>query len=204
VLDGTAAPELLETYDAERRPVGSFTVEQAYTRYVLRLDPGLGKENLMPIVSEATVELGYRYASDAISVEDRDDGAMWENPAEPTGRPGMRAPHAAVERGGEAVSTLDLFGRGFVVLAGPEGGGWCDAARAEGARLGVPVDGYRLGADVLDGSGRVAALYGVGVAGAVLVRPDGFIAWRAREVQDGEDGALEAAIARAVARPAPA
>ena len=44
VLDGTAGPGLLDTYDTERRPVGSFTVEQAYTRYVLRLDPSLGKD----------------------------------------------------------------------------------------------------------------------------------------------------------------
>jgi 2-polyprenyl-6-methoxyphenol hydroxylase-like FAD-dependent oxidoreductase len=204
VLDGTAAAELLETYDAERRPVGSFSVEQAYTRYVLRLDPGLGKENLMPIVSEATVELGYRYASDAISVEHGDDGAMWENPAEPTGRPGMRAPHTAVERDGETVSILDLFGRGFVLLAGPEGSTWCSAALAAGERLGVPVEAYQIGADLQDNSGRVAALYGVGVAGAVLVRPDGFVAWRTRDAQDAEDGVLGAAIARAVARPAAA
>ena len=42
VLDGSAGPGLLETYDAERRPVGELTVEQAYTRYVVRLDPELG------------------------------------------------------------------------------------------------------------------------------------------------------------------
>jgi 2-polyprenyl-6-methoxyphenol hydroxylase-like FAD-dependent oxidoreductase len=34
VLEGRAGPGLLETYEAERRPVGKFTVEQAYTRYV--------------------------------------------------------------------------------------------------------------------------------------------------------------------------
>ena len=58
VLRGDAGPGLLSTYDAERRPVSEFTVEQAYTRYVLRLDPGLGQDDLMPIVDEATVELG--------------------------------------------------------------------------------------------------------------------------------------------------
>ena len=71
VLDGTAGPGLLDTYDTERRPVGSFTIEQAYTRYVLRLDPSLGKDNLMPIVDEAAVELGYRQLSGAVRVEDR-------------------------------------------------------------------------------------------------------------------------------------
>ena len=77
VLDGRAGPDLLATYDAERRPVAELTVEQAYTRYVLRLAPELGKENLQPLVSEATVELGYRYRSSAVLSEadgDRRDG----------------------------------------------------------------------------------------------------------------------------------
>ena len=51
VLAGVAGPDLLATYDAERRPVAELTVEQAYTRYVLRLAPELGKENLLPLVA---------------------------------------------------------------------------------------------------------------------------------------------------------
>ena len=66
VLDGRADESLLDTYDAERQPVGAFTTEQAYTRYVLRLDPSLGKDDLMPIVPEAPVELGYRHRSPAV------------------------------------------------------------------------------------------------------------------------------------------
>src|SRR5581483_2727987 len=116
VLDGLASPALLDTYDAERRPVGEFTTEQAYTRYVLRLDPSLGKENLMPLVGEAAVELGYRYRSDAIQVEPDEDGVVWEEPNDLSGRPGTRAPHLGVDRDGRTVSTLDLFGRGFVLL----------------------------------------------------------------------------------------
>ena len=47
--------------------MAELTVEQAYTRYVLRLAPELGKENLQPIVPEATVELGYRYRVEGVS-----------------------------------------------------------------------------------------------------------------------------------------
>jgi 2-polyprenyl-6-methoxyphenol hydroxylase-like FAD-dependent oxidoreductase len=198
VLDGTAAPELLETYDAERRPVGSFTVEQAYTRYVLRLDPGLGKENLMPIVDEATVELGYRYRSAAVQTDPGDDEALWENPREPSARPGTRAPHAAIDRNGASISSLDLFGGGFVLLAGEEGGAWCEAARAAGEALGPPIEAHRYRSDFHETAGRFPELYGVGGSGAVLVRPDGFVAWRSREAGDGDD--LTAAVARAVGR----
>jgi 2-polyprenyl-6-methoxyphenol hydroxylase-like FAD-dependent oxidoreductase len=200
VLDGTAAPELVGTYDAERRPVGSFTVEQAYTRYVLRLDPGLGKEDLMPIVEEATVELGYRYHSDAVQIEAGDDGAMWENPREPSARPGMRAPHLALDRNGTSISTLDLFGEGFVLLAGEEGGAWCAAGRAAGERLGVPVEALRYGTDFGESAGRFPELYGIGASGAVLVRPDGFVAWLTHTADADPTERLTAALARAVGR----
>jgi len=200
VLDGRARVELLDTYDAERRPVGAFTTEQAYTRYVLRLDPTLGKENLMPIVDEATVEIGYRYRSAAVVAETAGDDAMWEDPREPSGRPGFRAPHLPVTVGGAEQSTLDLFGRGFVVLAGSEGERWCAAARAAGTPLGVPVDAHRVGADVTDAAGAFETLYGTGPEGAVLVRPDGFIAWRASTPHADPEGELADALGAALAR----
>jgi hypothetical protein len=196
VLNGRAPPTLLDTYDAERRPVGSFTTEQAYTRYVLRLDPGLGKDNLMPIVHEATVELGYRHVSDAIALETGDDGALWEDPNEPSGRPGMRAPHAWIDRDRTRVSTLDLFCRGFVLLAGPDGQAWCGAAQAAADGLRVPLDTYRADGDFGDPSGSFAEAYGVGAEGAALVRPDGFVSWRARDAE----GDVGQALARALAR----
>jgi 2-polyprenyl-6-methoxyphenol hydroxylase-like FAD-dependent oxidoreductase len=196
VLDGTAGPGLLDTYDTERRPVGAFTTEQAYTRYVLRLDPSLGKENLMPIVDEAAVELGYRQLSSAVGVEDGDAGAQWEDPREPTGRPGTRAPHLAVDRSGTPSSLLDLFGDGFVLLAGGGSSGWEEAA----GRLDVPVTAYRAGADFGDGSGRFEDLYGIGREGAALVRPDGFVAWRTQGPSESEGGALAPALAAALAR----
>jgi hypothetical protein len=48
---------------------------------------------------------------------------------------------------------------------------------------GLPVDIYRVGTDLLDAAGpvagQIAGRYGIGSAGAVLIRPDGFVAWRA-------------------------
>jgi 2-polyprenyl-6-methoxyphenol hydroxylase-like FAD-dependent oxidoreductase len=198
VLDGRADDALLATYDAERQPVGAFTTEQAYTRYVLRLDPSLGKDNLMPIVGEAPIELGYRHRSPAVL--GADDDAVWEDPGEPSGRPGFRAPHVPITADGAEQSTLDLFGRHFVVLAGPEGETWCAAAVAAGASSGVRVHAYRFGADVTDASGGLETAYGIGPAGAVLVRPDGFIAWRATASHGEPEGELAGALGAALGR----
>jgi 2-polyprenyl-6-methoxyphenol hydroxylase-like FAD-dependent oxidoreductase len=198
VIDGRAGEALLETYDVERQPVGAFTTEQAYTRYVLRLDPTLGKENLMPIVEEATVELGYRYRSDGIAVDPDDDGALWEDPRAPTGRPGFRAPHLPISLDGKE-STVDLFGRDLVLVAGPEGEPWCTAAAAAGESFGVTVAAHRVTRD-LDPAGRFGELYGTGEAGAVLVRPDGFVAWRARGAHAEPEAELTSAVGRVLAR----
>jgi hypothetical protein len=166
---------------------------------VLRLDPALGKEDLMPIVEEATIELGYRHRSSAVLVEP-DDDAAWEDPREPSGRPGFRAPHLPVTVDGVEQSTLDLFGRDFVVLAGPDGEGWCTAGRAAGDTLGVPVRAHRIGADVSDAAGELETVYGTGAGGAVLVRPDGLIAWRASAAGDDPEGELSSALGAALGR----
>jgi hypothetical protein len=186
VLGGRADEALLATYGEERQPVGAFTTEQAYSRYVLRLDPALGKENLMPVVGEAEIEVGYRQRSGA--VVGVDDDALWEDPREPSGRPGFRAPHVPVDA---ERSTLDLFGRGFVVLAAGDGESWRAAARA------LSVDSHRIEVEGFESA------YGTGPAGAVLVRPDGLVAWRATAPHADPErelsGALHAALGRGAA-----
>src|SRR5438132_9085313 len=109
VLKQKAGPELLSSYEQERRPVAQFTAEQAYSRYVTRTAPYLGTDNIQPVENDLNVELGYCY-----------EGKLHENPRESKARHGSRAPHYWLERNGERISTLDLFGRNFVLLAGPE------------------------------------------------------------------------------------
>jgi 2-polyprenyl-6-methoxyphenol hydroxylase-like FAD-dependent oxidoreductase len=195
VLKGIAGVGLLDTYDAERRAIGELTVEQAYARYVTRVAPYLGTEGMQEIVDDMSMEIGYRYNSAAVALETNahppEAPALHEHPRESTGRPGSRAPHLPVERAGASVSTLDLFGTAFVLLAGPDGGAWHDAARRAADALDVPMDAYLVGGGELrDPSGAFAAAYGISPAGAVLVRPDGFVAWRAHDAT----GASEAVI----------
>jgi putative polyketide hydroxylase len=72
-----------------------------------------------------------------------------------------------------------LFGQGFVLLAGAEGQSWCDAA-GEIATRGVPWQAFCVGrsGDLVDPDDAWANAYGVERSGAVIVRPDGHVAWR--------------------------
>ncbi|HSP74276.1 MAG TPA: FAD-dependent monooxygenase, partial [Gaiellaceae bacterium] len=163
VLAGHASPDLLATYDAERRPVARLTVEQAYARYVLRLDPSLGKEGLHPLVDDALIDLGPRLRSTAIAAEPDDDGADWDDPRAPTGRPGVRAPHLFLDRDGGRVSTIDLVGTRFLLLAAGGDGGWAEAAQTAATELGVPLDVHRVGpgGELGDPDGAFLRAYGL-------------------------------------------
>jgi hypothetical protein len=200
VLDGRAAPELLDTYEAERQPVARLTVEQAYARYVLRLDKSLGSDDLAPMIEDALIDLGYRLRSAGIAREPDDDDADWDDPRRPTGRPGFRAPHVELARNGSRLSTLDLSGTGFVLFTGAEGDAWIEAAPAVARELGAPVDAYRVGAELKDPSGVFFSSYGIDTAGASLVRPDGHIVWRARTAVEDPRAALTDALALALCR----
>ncbi len=195
VLKGIAGPDLLDTYDDERRAIGELTVEQAYARYVTRVAPYLGAHGMQEIVDDMSMEIGYRYNSAAIALEtdaaDPPAPALHEHPRESAGRPGSRAPHVPVEHAGRSVSTLDLFGTAFVLLAGADGRAWRDAALGAAHALDVPLDAYVVGGGELrDPGAAFAPAYGISAAGAVLVRPDGFVAWRAHDDTGASDSAV--------------
>ena len=197
VLKGAADPKLLATYDVERRPVSKFTVEQAYTRYVTRTAPYLGAKDFQPPAPDFNIELGYLYRSPAVVPDGGDaDGKTHDNPRQTHGRPGSRAPHIWLNRGGERVSTIDLFGRSFVLLTGLEGAAWAGAARAAAGKFkGLELDTHCIGTAMLrDPDMRFAESFGVTSSGAVLVRPDGFVAWRAKAMQPDPERAMAAAL----------
>jgi 2-polyprenyl-6-methoxyphenol hydroxylase-like FAD-dependent oxidoreductase len=80
----------------------------------------------------------------------------------------------------QPVSMLDLVRSRFTLLAGPRAGHLCDAARAVSARLGLDIGAVRLGpdGDFVARDVRWTDTVGIDEDGALLVRPDGFIAWR--------------------------
>ena len=199
VLKGAAGPALLDTYEPERRPLCELIVEQAYTRYIKRVDPSLPATNLAPLLDDAAIELGSIYRSGAVLSEDaqRDDDALLEDPHRPSGKPGTRVPHVTLRRGSAVLSTHDLPGRGFALIAGAHGEAWIDAANTVAA-AGAPLRAHRIGADgdLTDPEGRFEAAVGISAKGALLLRPDGVIAWRARGPHPDVRGQLALAMRR--------
>jgi len=182
--------------------VCDLVVEQAYTRYVLRVDPTLSRENLADPMDDASIELGPVYRSAGLLPEGGDDGAALENPRTPTGRVGVRAPHLPVEIDGAPGSVHDVLGRGFALLAAPGGQRWLDAASQAGVALGCAVSGYRVApdGDLADKGETFAQAYGLGPDGAVLVRPDAVVAWRAPADAGDPPAAVKEALGRLLFR----
>lgn len=178
VLRGEAGPDLLATYDAERRPVADYTTEQ-----VVMLSQQREHEGSDGItVNTLHVNMGYRYPEGALLPES--GGENLPNVQSPElwkGQPGTRAAHIVLEREGQSISSLDLFGTRFVLLAGPDGPGWQEAAHSVKAALHLPMDVYRIGGhegDFGDPGNDFLDAYGITSTGAVIVRPDGYIGWR--------------------------
>ncbi|MFF3072107.1 FAD-dependent monooxygenase [Kitasatospora sp. NPDC057936] len=201
VVKGEAGPGLLESYDAERRAVSEFTMEQAMAQMVWRTGTTASDEvDGMRLWDWWSVILGYRYRSGAV-VPDPADGADDGLPAVETGRlsaqPGTRAPHLAT---GAGTSTLDLYGRNFALVAGRSGATWAASVLRACDELDVELDFYLAGFDLDVPTAQWAERHGVRDDGAVLVRPDGFVAWRSRTGADPDGDRLVAALTRVLAR----
>lgn len=201
VLQGQADERLLTTYETERKPVCEMTVALQTANYIERIRPD--RTDLQPESAQLdylSVAFGYRYRSPAILSDGVDDGARAEDPATPSGRPGTRGAHVVFEYRGKEISSLDLIGRDFVLLTGPEGASWARAGTLLAYEAGVPLRVYRIGSDLLDVYGKWTQRYGTTAAGAVLLRPDGYIAWRARTAASSAPTTLRGALARVLFR----
>lgn len=197
VLHGQAGPRLLDTYEAERRPVAQTTMDTAMQILTAR-HHAAGAEATR--IDEVSMAFGYRYRSTAVCTEPGTPDRPVEDPRVPSGRPGFRAPHIWLDRAGTRVSTLDLCTGAFTLLAGAEGAQWVTAARNTAAALGLVVDAHRIGADLHDPQGRFQPAFGVTGAGATLVRPDGFVAWRACTAVERPDHELGHTLTELLAR----
>jgi hypothetical protein len=202
VVKGWGGPELLHSYDAERRPIGLRNVAEASRnlRRMLSTRERLpGPDVFAPGASNDAarkeygdwfaaimrhewfangVMLGYRYDGSPIVWADGTPApADQSHPYVQTARPGARAPHVWLDDGR---STLDLYGRGFVLLRlGPNPPPGASIEQAAKQR-GVPLTSIAID------DAKVLAAY---ERKLVLVRPDGHVAWRA-DLEPADAGAL--------------
>jgi 2-polyprenyl-6-methoxyphenol hydroxylase-like FAD-dependent oxidoreductase len=171
VLDGWADDSLLETYETERMPIGRFNAMHS-----VELISGAPSGR-----SDQEIDLGFVYGANGSGQPTFDLSV----------RPGARAPHMWLD--GDT-STLDLFGHGFMLLTGAQDRGWAAAVESLATERSV-----RIGHRKMPG-GEWNELYGVSDTGAVLVRPDGHVAWRAESATRNERFKLAQALDASLGR----
>jgi 2-polyprenyl-6-methoxyphenol hydroxylase-like FAD-dependent oxidoreductase len=202
VVRGLADPALLDTYETERGPIGRRNVALSLSPAGGGSSDGLREDLGVVVASDAIVgakaETRAEAEAGAASVAD-DSAPAWatdDAPFVPDARPGARAPHVWLQIAGHRISTLDLFGRGLVLITMGEGTAW----RAAIDGVTAPIVVRAIGERIVDADGTFDAAYGLTPGGAVLVRPDGVVAWRAGSAPADRAASVRAAVAIATGR----
>ena len=159
VLEGKADAALLDSYTLERKAVAEQTAHASLE--MLKSGANIS-DNRVTI----GLQLGYVSEHGAFTSDGTAAPSVDIFEYHPVARPGHRAPHLFLEQGR---SILDLFGRDFVLLTGP------------GVNVvleGLPVKHHVIGANNAALTAQFLETYGITATGAVLVRPDGMVAWR--------------------------
>lgn len=206
VLNGKAGPGLLDSYEAERKPVAESNAALTLRNTELIKETGWHMPNPdelaiieLPEGESIRAAIAQAVPRQAGSIQSRGQqfGAVYRSSAvvsdgtEPpqssvgdyieSGTPGARAPHLWItSEAGELCSVLDLveFDR-FTLLASGSGAAWREAASTVKDELRIELSFHTIGDASSDfQSDSFAAVYGLSGDGAVLVRPDGHVAWR--------------------------
>ncbi|MFC0278424.1 FAD-dependent monooxygenase [Falsigemmobacter intermedius] len=222
VRQGRAGPELLESYTDERLPIARFNVSQSAANArkmakaglsgILALDPENSRIIDKPEGAALRAKMaaaipaqrghfdypgqtfGIGYSSAVIVPDGTPEVELSVETFTPSARPGMRLPHLWVKRGGQRLSSLDLCrGKDLVLLLAAETADAEAAFRHSCAARGLDGEIYVEGRDGLRfEEAQWREIYGLGVGGALILRPDGHVAFRSPSA----DGTLAQAVAQ--------
>lgn len=139
------------------------------------------------MLDDDAVEFGQIYRSAGIALRDSADLPDAQLPDAWVGQPGMRAPHLVVEVGDHKLSTLELFGKQWVLLSCV--GVWAEALANILRNPDLDVIAVQLDSE------EFLLKYGLSQEGCSIVRPDGYVAWRCSTLADAPEEALREALA---------
>lgn len=197
VLTGEAPTALLDTYNAERQPIGWLRHQQTFSRPDYRRWAGDALAGEM-LYSSAAMELGQRVSSHAVIATDGDLPPA-AHPDTWSGQPGTRVPHVWIERDGRRVSTIDLFTEGFTLVSSDPR--WIEVAQRTCEACGVMVSALLVGRDIRFPAERsFEATFNVSTQGASLVRPDAIVAWRSPGADADRERTLSHVLAKVTGR----
>ncbi|CAK9785110.1 hypothetical protein CC85DRAFT_284202 [Cutaneotrichosporon oleaginosum] len=195
---GLAGWKLIETYDAERRTPSAETVAQSMqnSANVMRINHAWhGK---LPVDTDTVIRESRRYGNHLgveFGVHYKSSAVVSDGTAPPhvdddysdyvqSATPGCRAPHLWLGKH-RALSIVHLWSSGFTIFAttGEAGAAWREAATKATAVHNVPIGVYLVGEPgIEDVDQHFHARYDIERTGAVLVRPDGVVAFRAKRL----------------------
>jgi 2-polyprenyl-6-methoxyphenol hydroxylase-like FAD-dependent oxidoreductase len=183
VLAGRSSEGLLETYDAERRPVALLRHDQIFVRadYKVHLD---AKSVAGEKIDDDAMEFGQIYVSKGFVGVDGDLPCA-KKPDEWAGQPGTHLPHFWVERDGERFSSLAVVGQNsWTLISASED--WGKVVLSVNGKSRSAIRSVRLDEQLKVFRGA----FSVSETGAALIRPDGYIAWKIEEMPSGPFGVL--------------
>jgi 2-polyprenyl-6-methoxyphenol hydroxylase-like FAD-dependent oxidoreductase len=184
VVNGWAGPGLLDTYQSERLPVMTTMAPLIVSNQEARMT---GKPEPSDGPDMTAMTFGQQYGTGEVF------------PADPpmVATVGARAPHLWLHHEDRRIGLHDLINDAFVLLAGSPGQTWRAAADKQ---TGVPLRTYLIDEDLVDTEGWWLPRYALGADGAVLIRPDGYVAARFETGAEDPAGLLHAALDDVLAR----
>jgi putative polyketide hydroxylase len=214
-----AGDKLLDSYEVERKPIAEQNGEQCLlnTRRLASVGGPLKdaaalatidrpegealREKIrtsLPAQREQILSQGQQFGQIYRSGALIDDGTPIEESTvstyRPSGHPGARAPHFWLADGR---STIDLYDGGFVLFVARDGQPWLGAAASVARAIDVPLSAFHIGGpgcDLRPGGPQWEDLVGVSAEGALLIRPDGYVAARWTALPDDPASALKGAL----------